>query len=220
MYQAWIQLKNLDKIEVQEVKFESMVFNLSTGENEPKNMTIDFEVPQWDNVICTLRFKEANPLRVTGLESGAQAEPEVLLPADDIKLEQTCGYQLLSMYDTVTYDQVGKGPESSQQVNSCTNWNIVEDKTGFRGDDRVEAICTFRRPFKAEMQQSLYDSDGNPKVLDFISGFNIYYSDKSDYRYIYGWSVDSEYRQIHMKLEAMTSFVGLATLVLSLLLLY
>ena len=97
---------------------------------------------------------------------------------------------------------------------------MVQNKTGFRGDDNVEAMCTFRRPFKAENQQSLYDANGNPKELDFIAGFNLYYSDKSDYRYIYGWSVDSAYREQNMKLRAVNSLVGMAALALSLLVVF
>ena len=89
-----------------------MMYDLPTGKNKLFNETIDFEVPQWDNVICTLRYDENDPKRETGLEEGVKEE-ENLLPAENIKLEQTCGYQYLSMYDTVTYDLVGKGPDGS-----------------------------------------------------------------------------------------------------------
>ena len=107
-------MKNLDKTEIQTVKFHSTFYNLSSGENVPTNETIDFQVPQWDNVICTLRYDEAHPKRTTGLESGVKEEPEILLPAESVKLEQTCGFQLLSMYDTGSWDMVGKGPAGSQ----------------------------------------------------------------------------------------------------------
>ena len=58
-------------------------------------------------------YDAAHPKRTTGLDTGVKEEPEILLPAESVKLEQTCGYQLLSMYDTVSWDMVGKGPKES-----------------------------------------------------------------------------------------------------------
>ena len=155
MYQAWIQFKNYGVTEEETVDYPTEEFSHATGEQDPVEPvpTIKYDIPSWDNIICTMRYNEKKytdeevKLRDTSLKSKKVEDEENTYPGvKDVILGQTCGFQLLSMYDTGTWDQVGKGPDGSKQKNNCNAWKVDEKKTGFRGDDKVEAICTFWRP--------------------------------------------------------------------------
>ena len=148
MYQAWIQFKNNDVVETQSVDFPYTQINHADGNEETKLEVKDFQVPSWDNVICTLRYNDENPKRSTRQDS----EEEAKLPTDDVLFRETCGFQLLSMYDTGTWEKVGTGPQDSEGQKECKNWTLDPAKTGFLGDDKIEILCNFKRPFKAEEQ--------------------------------------------------------------------
>lgn len=113
----------------------------------------------------------------------------------DFTLNQTCGYQLLSMYDTGDYKKVGTGQTTAGGNDDCRNWTENLEKSGFV-EGGVGVLCNFRRPFDAESQQQLEDG----QTLDIIAGFNIYNSDSADYRLAYGYSIDSLYREMSWQL--------------------
>ena len=210
MYQAWISFKDPAKAVDVEVEFPTTVVDEDTGAAEDAILPRTFAVPSWDNVICTLRYSEENPKRSSHDEEEEDAE----LPLGAIDFQQTCGFQLLSMYDTGDYTKVGKGQAEAKGSDDCKNWaGPNPSRSGFLDDGRVGVLCNFKRPFTADQQQQL--EPGQP--LDLIAGFNIYHSDTSDYRYAYGWSPDSRYRQSSWRLGATVTMVGLATAALAVL---
>ena len=64
MYQAWVSFKDENASKQQDVyvNYVTDEYN-SEGEMTETENERTFEVPYWDNFICTLRFKSENPQR-------------------------------------------------------------------------------------------------------------------------------------------------------------
>ena len=231
MYQAWIQFKDPTKSVDIDVSFPSREDG-EEKEKEEEDKSEVFTVPYWDNVICTLRYSEEyygnGKLRSGSGDSLLDPEADPDKPLEDLILEQTCGFQLLSMYDTGDYLKVGKGQDEAKGNDSCKSWEgIDQSRSGFLDGGRVGALCSFKRPFNSLCAEGQSETEGtcpggqaqleHGQTLDLIAGFNIYHSDTSDYRYAYGWSPDSYFRKLSWRLGATSSVVGLATAALAVL---
>ena len=80
-------------------------------------------------------------------------------------------------------------------------WTIDLENTKFieseDGED-FEARCTFKRSFaKGEMREITYNED-----MHWMAGYNIYHSKDSVFRYVYGYSYESDKRNLECVIVA------------------
>ncbi len=75
-----------------------------------------------------------------------------------------------------------------------SDWEVDLEKTFFNEDveygDSIEAKCTFKRSFAAgNMREITFDES-----IDWMAGYNIYNNKDSVFRYVYGYSYESDKR--------------------------
>ena len=99
-----------------------------------------------------------------------------------------------------------------------TGWQIDFDKTRItysEDEQKFKAECTFRRPYTGA--DGLRDIDES-ETIDWMAGYNIYHSETSDFRYVYGYSYESDLRNAEVRIKAnATSLIAQAALGLSVL---
>ena len=80
-------------------------------------------------------------------------------------------------------------------------WKIDLENTKFTESDDgkdFEARCTFKRNFaKGEMREITYNED-----MHWMAGYNIYHSKESVFRYVYGYSYESDKRNLECVIVA------------------
>jgi len=122
-----------------------------------------------------------------------------------LKTRQSCGIIPVYKWNSGTYDEVAMYHDDSKACDPDTqtcpqncqgdDWEIDLTKTRFTvsedGSD-FEARCTFKRSFAAgAMREITYD-----EILEWMAGYNIYKSEDAIWRYVYGYSYESNMRNI------------------------
>ena len=87
-----------------------------------------------------------------------------------------------------------------------TKISVSEDGRDF------EVRCTFKRSFaKGAMREIAFDEQ-----INWIAGYNIYHTDTSLFRYVYGYSYESDKRNAEVVIVAQASALQFGVAVLAL----
>ena len=100
---------------------------------------------------------------------------------------------------------------------ACTgsDWSVDYDKTSIEVSEdgkEVKARCTFKRSFASgAMREIKFDED-----IDWTSGYSIYRNKQATYRYIYGYSYESDKRNLAGPIKASAIYMKASLAVASL----
>ena len=148
-------------------------------------------VPFYENFVCSMQyFKE----KTANIEPPFPEDQQTILKS---KTRQSCGVIPVHKWNSGTYDEVAIYHDDSVACSGdkCINcqgddWTIDLEKTKFivsEDGNEFEARCTFSRPFsKGSMREIAFDES-----LDWMGGYNIYKSETAQWRYVYGYSYES-----------------------------
>ena len=182
------------------------------------DQTVD--VPFYENFICSLYYDSE-----TKNLSGAAFPEEILKDAvlngvtypDRLKVKtinkhQSCGVMPVYKWLSGTYEQTGtyldKACDGSDWTIDLTKTSIEENEDG----TEVTARCTFKRSFaKGAMREISFDED-----IHWTTGYSIYHNDKSVYRYVYGYSYESDKRNLAGSIKAQAIFMNASLAIASL----
>lgn len=120
-----------------------------------------------------------------------------------LKTRQSCGIIPVHKWNSGTYDEVAMyhdesivcDPDTTTCPQNCqgNDWTIDLEKTSLtisEDGDSFEARCTFKRSFaEGAMREMPFD-----EKLNWMAGYNIYKTDQAMWRYVYGYSYQSDLR--------------------------
>ena len=166
-----------------------------TAELEIETQTITAPVPFYENFVCSIVFNEENK----------NVEPY----PGEVFSKQSCGLLPVYKWNSGLFSDVGDYGSAATCAGS--DWSIVPEHTMIKeGDDGqfVEARCTFKRSFAAGgMREITYN-----EKIDWMAGYNIYNKKESNFRYVYGYSYESDLRNadVAIKADSMSLLTSLA----------
>lgn len=149
-------------------------------------------VPFYENFVCSLQYIKDKTDKVPYPESLSE------IPA---RTRQSCGLMPVYKWNSGTWDEVAMyhnenppcDPSIEGDCKDCEgkDWQIDLEKTGFvvsEDGKKFEAKCTFKRRFSAydAMREIKFDD-----TFHWMAGYNIYKSKTALWRYVYGYSYES-----------------------------
>ena len=113
------------------------------------------------------------------------------------------------------YAETAKYKPAGPETCDGSDWSVDLDKTKIIENDdgsEVEVRCTFKRPFSAGAMRAIeYNED-----IDWQAGYNIYSSKDSVFRYVYGYSYESDKRNQAGQIKANAIYMNASLAVASL----
>jgi hypothetical protein len=149
-------------------------------------------VPFYENFICSMMFDEKTKnlevfpttASIKDKETGRSSNEKVL------ESHQSCGIMPIFKWVSGTYQQSGKYRDSACKGD---DWTVDLENTYFKEDElgeSFEAKCTFKRSFAAGAMRAIEFDES----IDWMAGYNIYNNKDSVFRYVYGYSYESDKR--------------------------
>ena len=189
-----------------------------TEKLEVTTMEQEVTVPFYENFVCSLVFDDATK-NVTPFPSTNVIKQ---VPKSAAKVNgythQSCGIMPVYKWMYGGYSETAnyiETPTNAADICKGDDWTIDFDRTQIieneDGSD-VEVRCTFKRPFAAgAMREIPYNDD-----IDWMAGYNIYNNVDSKFRYVYGYSYESDKRNQGGQIKAYAFYVNASLTIASL----
>ena len=157
----------------------------------------DVDVPFYENFICSMVYDSKTKNLDGPFPENISKEVEIngittSIETETIKTHQSCGVMPVYKWLSGTYEETGVYRDGACDG---SDWTIDLDKTSIKESEdggEVVATCTFKRSFaKGAMREIPFDEE-----INWATGYSIYRDAKSIYRYVYGYSYESNKRNL------------------------
>ena len=158
------------------------------------NLEVDFvyqtiDVPFYENFVCSMTYN-------------ASVKNASSFPSANLSTLQSCGNMPVYKWMSGTYKETGDYTPVNVKTKTAgpcsgSDWTVDLSRSGIKVNEEndnygVEVRCTFKRSFaKGSMREIKFDEN-----IQWMAGYNMYYHKDSVFRHQYGYSYESDKRNL------------------------